>query len=32
MGVKIRDNVGQKFRENPFWFKLAQGFELPDKN
>ena len=32
MGVKIRDNVGWKFRENPFWFKLAQGFELPGKN
>ena len=31
-GVKIRDNVGWKFRENPFWFKLAQGFELPGKN
>ena len=24
--------MGRKFRENPFWFKLAQGFELPGKN
>lgn len=28
-GVKIRDTVGRKVRENPFWFMLVQGFELP---
>ena len=28
-GVKIRDTVGWKVRENSFWFMLVQGFELP---
>ena len=28
-GVKIRDTVGRKVTENPFWFMLVQGFELP---
>lgn len=28
-GVKIRDTVGWKVTENPFWFMLLQVSELP---